>query len=1024
MGATAAQRREQESERSAFAKADQAVQADEMELLTRALECLRAGRLAEAEEAYVEILARTPDHAVCLHHLGLIAHQRGDHVAAEARIEEALLAKPDYAEAMSNLAAVRRALGDKQGSLAAARQATVLSPEFAPGHSNLGNALEDLGELGAALAAYQKAAALNPGFVEAHTNCANILRRLDRAKEALAACDAIVAARPDAPEPHFCRGNILKELNRLCEAADAFRRALALRPDFAEAHVNLGNLLQGHGAFAEAVAAYRQALLLRPDLADAHGNLGAAYDNLGKLSEAIESYRTAVRLNPKRLAVRAWLHHKRRQICDWEEIEAEEAEILSLLREDGGEPAHPFAILSTGAGAPLQLHAARAYAENLKFTGFEHARQDFPAGRKLKIGYLSADFGRHATALLMAELFERHDKSQFEIIAYSHGPDDKSELGLRLRKSFDRFIDIRAVTDDEAARRMKADKIDILVDLKGYTKDARTGIVARRPAPVQVSFVGFPGTMGAGFIDYVIADPVVLPIDQQAFYREKIVHLPHCYQPNDTKRLIANISPMRAECGLPDEGFVFCSFNNSYKITPVFFEIWMRLLKAVPGSVLWLLETNILVKDNLRRESAARGVDSNRLVFAPRLSSPEHLARHRLADLFLDTLPYNAHTTASDALWAGLPVLTCAGETFAGRVAASLLHAAGMPELVTHSLADYEAMGLRLARDRELLRGLRHKLLGNRLSAPVFDIARYTRAYEAALIQMWETWANGLDAQGFAIPPELPNSAVAAAGPSLERVAYHACPLCERRNISSVIGADCTKHPAYEPAVPPVVNWHLCHNCGHVFTEGYFDAAASALIFARARPDQTIGYEMERQRPVAAKIIGRIARHAPEGHWLDVGFGNGSLLFTAAEWGYTPVGLDRRDENVRALKALGYEAHCQSIEDLSGEARYSVINMAGSLAQIPFPKTALAAAHRLLRGNGVLFLALPNMGSMVWRLLHVNGINPYWGEIEHYHNFSRRRLYALLSDHGLRPAEYSVSEHTRVGMEVIAVKET
>ncbi|HMF06250.1 MAG TPA: methyltransferase domain-containing protein, partial [Methylocella sp.] len=440
------------------------------------------------------------------------------------------------------------------------------------------------------------------------------------------------------------------------------------------------------------------------------------------------------------------------------------------------------------------------------------------------------------------------------------------------------------------------------------------------------------------------------------------------------------------------------------------------------GSVLWLMDANSLVKDNLRREAAAREIDPYRLVFAPRLSSPEHLARHRLADLFLDTLPYNAQTTASDALWAGLPVLTCAGETFAGRVAASLLHAAELPELVTYSLAGYEALGLRLARERELLQGLRQKLLDNRLSAPVFEIVSYTRAYEAALIQMWETWANGHDPQGFAIPPEVPNHANAAVKPLIERIAYAACPLCESRNFSPVIGADCARHPVYQPGLPAVMNWHLCRDCGHVFTEGYFDAAASALVFAKTQPGQIVGYDMERQRPVSARIVERVARHAPDGHWLDVGFGNGSLLFTAEEWGYTPVGLDLREDNVRALKTLGYEAHCQSIEHLDHEALYSVISMADVLEHISFPKVALAAAHRLLRPNGVLFLSMPNMDSMVWRLLHANGVNPYWGEIEHYHNFSRRRLYTLLESHGFRPAEYNVSERYRVCMEVIAVK--
>ncbi len=993
------------------------------ELLASALEYYRAGRLAEAEEAYAQVLAHRPGNAVCLHHLGLIAHKRGDHSAAVALVEEALSVKPDYVEAMSNLAAVRRSLGDKQGSLAAARQATILAPGFAQAHSNLGNALEDLGELDAALAAYHKAALLNPGFVEAHTNCANLLRKLGRAMEAAAMCEAIIAARPDAAEPHFNLGNILKELSRPGQAAGAYRRALALRPDFAEAYTNLGNVLQGQEAYGEAVEAYRQALSLRPGLAETHGNLGAAYENLGELEEAVECYRTAARLNPKLLAIRAWLYHKRRMICDWEGIEAEEAGLLRLIKEGSREPVHPFAVLSMAASADLQMRAARTFAANFTAPAFEHRREEFSGARKLRIGYLSGDFCRHATALLMAGLFERHDNSCFETIAYSHGPSDRSELGRRLRESFSDFIDVRAITDEEAARRIRADRIDILVELKGYTQGARTGIAARRPAPVQVSFVGFPGTMGADFIDYLIADPFVLPMDQQDYYSEKIVHLPHCYQPNDAKRLIADITPTRAGCGLPDNGFVFCSFNNSYKITPEFFGIWMRLLAAVPGAVLWLLDANGLVKGNLRREAAARGIDPDRLVFAPRLPSPEHLARHRLADLFLDTLPYNAHTTASDALWAGLPVLTCAGNTFAGRVAGSLLHAAGLPELVTHSPAAYEELGLRLASEPGLLQGLRNKLLGNRLSAPVFDISRYTRAYEAALTKMWETWANGHDPAGFAIPPEPTSREVPAAAPAADRIAYGACPLCGCSDIPPIIGADCSKHPIYQPGLPPVMNWLECRDCGHVFTEGYFDAGAAALIFSKTQPGQTAGHDMERQRLVSAKMVERVARHASVGRWLDAGFGNGSLLFTAEEWGYTPVGLDLRKENVSALRLLGYETYCQSIEEFDHAARYSVVSMADVLEHMPFPRVALDAAHRLLLQNGVLFLSMPNMDSMVWRLLHANGVNPYWGEIEHYHNFSRCRLYALLQKHGFRPIEYRVSERYRVCMEVIAVKQ-
>lgn len=993
------------------------------DLLTIALEYFRAGRHHEAEEIYAEGLAREADHFLCLHHLGLIAHYRGEHHAAAEFVERAIAVKPDYVEALSNLGAIYRALGRPEEAIAATERAIALQPNFAQAHSNLGNALEDRGRLGAALAAYRQAASLNPSFVEAFVNAANVLRKLGRREEAIAACEEIIARRPDAAEPYFILGNILKELGQPGPAISAYRRALALRPNFAEAYANLGNVLQSQEAFEEAVSAYASAIALRPTLAEAHANKGAALESLGRLADAIESYRRAAELDPNLLPVRVWLHHKRRSICDWTGISADETELRALMATKTM-AVHPFPVLSMATSAAEQLRAARLFAAGFPAgePEFVHARDDASLSRRLRVGYLSADFCRHATALLMAELFERHDRSKFEITAYSHGPDDHSEIATRLRAAFDHFVDLRAMSDDAAAARIHADGIDILVELKGYTSGARTGIAARRPAPVQVSFIGFPATMGADFIDYVIADPFVLPMDQQSVVSEKIVHLPHCYQPNDTRRLISEVTPTRAECGLPEQGFVFCSFNNTYKITPAFFDIWMRLLLAAPGSVLWLLDANELVKANLAEEAVKRGVDSSRLVFAPRQASPEHLARHRLADLFLDTLPYNAHTTASDALWAGLPVLTCAGDTFAGRVAGSLLHAVGLPELVTFSLADYESLALRLAREPQLLQSLRHRLVGGRLNARLFDIALYARHYEAALIQMWRIFASGREPQAFAVPPGIATEAPVERVSTIKRMAFLACPLCDSEDIPAVLGADCSKHPLYQPSLPPVMSWHECQNCGHVFTEGYFDAAAAAIIFANTQPNQTVGFDMERQRPVSARMVERVARHAPNGSWLDVGFGNGSLLFAAEEWGYTPVGLDLRRENVDGMKTLGFEAHCLSIEQLDHDERYSVISMADVLEHMPFPKAGLVAARWLLRPGGVLFLSMPNMENMVWRLLHANNVNPYWGEIEHYHNFTRKRLYALLEEHGFQPVEYHVSERYRVCMEVIAIK--
>jgi predicted O-linked N-acetylglucosamine transferase (SPINDLY family) len=370
---------------------------------------------------------------------------------------------------------------------------------------------------------------------------------------------------------------------------------------------------------------------------------------------------------------------------------------------------------------------------------------------RIRIAYLSADFHLHATSQLMAELFERHDRERFEVSAWSFGPETGDAMRARLRAAFEIFHDVRDVSDDDVAARLRATGIDIAVDLKGYSKDGRPGIFARRVAPIQVNYLGYPGTTGADCMDYIIGDAEVIPEGHEAYYSEQVVRLPDSYQVNDTKRLIADRTPTRAEAGLPASGFVFCCFNNNYKITPEVFDVWMRLLKAVPGSVLWLLEDNAAASRNLRREAGARGVDAERLVFAGRVLPPAHLARQRLADLFLDTLPCNAHTTASDALWAGLPLLTCRGNAFAGRVAGSLLRAVGLPELITDDLGTYEALALRLATTPGELSALKARLSQNRLTHPLFDIDRYRRHLESAYVTMAEQHRQGKLPQAFSV---------------------------------------------------------------------------------------------------------------------------------------------------------------------------------------------------------------------------------------------------------------------------------
>ncbi|MBV9523287.1 MAG: hypothetical protein JO010_10870, partial [Alphaproteobacteria bacterium] len=441
-------------------------------------------------------------------------------------------------------------------------------------------------------------------------------------------------------------------------------------------------------------------------------------------------------------------------ICDWTDFDAEQGALVEAL-DWSVSSILPFILLATADDPALHLRCAKSFVG--AGSGFARLTPLWDATLyrhpRMRIGYLSADLRNHAVAHLIAGLFEGHDRERFEIHAFSWANDDASEIRRRLERSFEHFHDVRHASDREVAQRMRALEIDIAVDLTGFTENGRHAILAHRPAPIQVNYLGYPGTIGADFIDYIIVDPFVVAADQQQFFAEKLVHLPECYQANDRARPIAADGVTRAECGLPEKGFVFACFNNPYKLTPPVFDVWMRLLRAVPGAVLWLLQDNDWARANLCREAERRGVCAGRLVFAPILPPAEHLARQRLADLFLDTLPYNAHTTASDALWVGLPVLTCVGRSFAARVAGSLLHAIGLPELVTSTLEDYEALALELARRPDLLNGLRDRLRQNRLTLPLFDTDRFCRHIEDAYRRMWEMWQSGEPPRAFAVPP-------------------------------------------------------------------------------------------------------------------------------------------------------------------------------------------------------------------------------------------------------------------------------
>lgn len=600
-----------------------------------------------------------------------------------------------------------------------------------------------LGRFAKAEAAFRAAIGFAAGHAELHNNLGAALEPQGKLDEAIAAYEQALALRPDYASAHYNLGNVLRKRNALAEAVACYERAIALRPDYADAHNNLGLAVQQLGRVEDAIAHYGQALALKPDSAETLYNLGTALTDLRDHAAAIEAFDLVLALRPDHAAAARQVAFARMQLCDFSAQRA-----FPPLRDEGAGGADavkvpPFIMLGIEDDPQRQFACSRAWARTALRPSVPPHSTARREGR-IRLGYFSADFHDHATLCLMAGLFREHDRERFEVIAYSYGPDSADAMRADLIGNVDRFVDIRELSDREAVRLVHGHELDIAVDLKGYTKDSRSHLFASRLAPVQMNYLGYPGSIGAEFMDYLIADAVVVPEDCRRFYSEKIVSLPGSYQPNDDRRPIAATGLDRAAAGLPEDGFVFCCFNQAYKIGPAEFAIWMRLLDRVPGSVLWLLRPNPSAEANLRREAEGRGVDPDRLVFADHLPNAEHLARLRLADLFLDTFHYNAHTTASDALWAGLPVVTRAGRQFAARVGASLLHATGLPDLVTTSDADYEALAAELAEHPAKLAAIRARLTENRLTEPLFDTRRYARAIEAAYVAAHHRRLDGL----------------------------------------------------------------------------------------------------------------------------------------------------------------------------------------------------------------------------------------------------------------------------------------
>jgi len=702
-----------------------------------------SGQLDAAVTCYRNVLERYPEHADTLFNLGTIYRRLRRDEDGERCFKAVLVKAPDYADAHVSLGSLYADRGDDVAAVAAYRQALNTVPGHLAALNNLGITLMRMDQDTEAAAHLQRALALSPADADTLINLGNLHLKQGRQTDAQSFYEK--AAYNERAAVDACRNlaRLFRSQGRVPAALERLQLALARAPQHAGVMADLAETYVAAGDLVQAEAWFQKALAIEPGNATNLRMLGDVFKTSGRYDASARAYERALELQADCHAALGGLIHVRQQMSAWQGIDA----LWARAKRDAiGRPRSgitPFSILSQPTTAQEQLACARAWTESelapfakaCDGLGFDFSgRKGRP--QKLRVGYLSWDFHQHATSYLIAELFELHDRDRFEIFAYSYGPDDGSAIRARIRNAASGFVDLANHSHIAAARAIYQDRIDILVDLKGYTQGARPQIMALQPAPVQVNWLGYPGTMGMPQIDAIIADPFIIPAAAEDGYSERVVRLPDCYQINDRRRQVAN-TPSRAECGLPEESFVFCCFNQSYKILPDVFAAWLRLLKAVPESRLWLLETNGWAVNNLRSAAVEQGIAADRLVFAPVRPLDEHLARYRVADLALDTLPYTSHTTGSDALWAGCPLITCAGDTFASRVAGSLLHAAGLPELVTQSLGEMERLALELVKKPAKLADIRARLAANRDSCALFDSPRFVRGLESAYDTLW-----------------------------------------------------------------------------------------------------------------------------------------------------------------------------------------------------------------------------------------------------------------------------------------------
>ena len=702
------------------------------------------GQLEGAVKMFETAVSIKPDYIEALKNLGITLRDLGQLEASVKSLKEAIIIGPNYVDAHYNLAITFKQLDNLKDAIDCYEKVLAINPNFADAHNNLGNIFKGLGKNKAAVESYKKAIVIKPNFAEAHSNLGNVFKNLGHLDDAVKSFEKAIEINPNFSEAHNNLGITLGELGKLHAAINCYEKVIAINPDYFEAHKNLGFILLKLGKSKAAANFFERALVINPDYAEAHKNLGYAFKKNKKIAKALLSFTRAQEINPDMNFILGDILNSKMQLCLWDNLSGLINELTEKINNNGKVIA-PFPLLSLTDNPRLLRKNTEVFSKEIHPKNNVLSKINrYPRHQKIRIGYFSADFRIHPITTLTAELYEMHDRNNFEIHAFSFGPDTNDEMKLRIKAGVDHFHDVDSKSHNEIALLARSLEIDIAVDLGGHTANSRTEIFAMSAAPIQLSYIGYLGTMGADYYDYLIADPIMIPKENQKHYVEKIVYLPS-FQVNDSSQSPPEVTLTRKDLGLPKKGFVFCCFNNTYKFTPTTFDSWARILHAVEDSVLIIYANNELSKTNLSKEIVLRGVESERLIFGDSLAKPQYLARYRVADLFLDTNPYNAGTTASDALRMGLPMLTLKGESYQARMGASILNAMNLPELVTTTSKEYEALAIELAKNPEKLKAIKDKLVSNLSTAPLFNTSLFTKNLETAYTEMYERYQQGLE---------------------------------------------------------------------------------------------------------------------------------------------------------------------------------------------------------------------------------------------------------------------------------------